>query len=77
MLKPAAAGVLYPPSFIRPLPYPREPSRTKSATESESRHWEKIRYRRSKMLRRGLGNASFFIGERRQENGTESEKLRR
>ena len=54
---------------------PKGPSRTKNTTESEFRYGEKIRYGRSKTLRRGLINACFSR-QKRQENGTESEKLR-
>ena len=42
---------------------PKGPSRTKNPTESEFRYGEKIRYRRSKTLRRGLRNACF-LGKR-------------
>ena len=52
------------------------PYRTKNTTETEFRCGEKIRYGRSKTLRRGVRNACFSRGKR-QENGTESEKLRR
>ena len=38
---------------------PKGPSRTKNTTESEFRYGEKIRYGRSKTLRRGLRNACF------------------
>ena len=55
---------------------PKKPSRTKTTTESTSRYGEKIRYRRSKTLRRGLRNACFSR-QKRQENGTDCERLRR
>ena len=51
-------------------------SSTKNSTESEFRYGEKIRYGRSKTLWRGLRSACFSR-QKRQENGTESEKLRR
>ena len=39
------------------VPLPKGPSRTKNSTESEFRYGEKLRYGRSKTLRRGLRNA--------------------
>ena len=56
--------------------FPKGPSRTKNTTESDFRHGKKIRCGRSKILRRGLRNACFSR-KKRQENGTESENLRR
>ena len=44
--------------------------------ESEFRYGEQIRYGRSKTLRRGLRSACFSR-KKRQENGTDTEKLRR
>ena len=55
---------------------PKGPSRTKNTTESEFRYGEKIRYGCSKTPQRGLRNACF-CRQKRQEDGTESEKLRR
>ena len=55
---------------------PKGPARTKKTTESEFRYGEKIEYGRSKTLRTGL-RSDCFIRQKRQENGTESEKLRR
>ena len=54
---------------------PKGPSRTKNTTESEFRYGEKIRCGNSKTLRTGLRDACFSM-QKRQENGTESEKLR-
>ena len=51
---------------------PKRPSCTKNTTESEFRYEEKIRYRSSKMLQRGLRNACFSR-QKRKENGTDSE----
>ena len=60
--------------FVGPA-IPQGPSRTKNTTESEFRCGEKIRYGRSKTLRRGPRNACFSRQER-QKNGTESDTLR-
>ena len=65
-----------PEKSQKSLPRPKGPSHTKTTMESESRYGEKIRYGRSKTLRRGLRHACF-CRQKRQENGTESEKLRR
>ena len=55
---------------------PKAPCRTQYTTESEFRHGEKIRYGRSKTLRRGLRNACLYR-QKRQENGIQTVKLRR
>ena len=67
-------GVFEKIEFLGQLP--KGPYHTKNTTERESRYGEKIRCGRSKTLRRGLRNACFSR-QNRQENGTESEKLRR
>ena len=55
---------------------PKGPSRTRNTTERQFWYREKIRHGRGKTQRRGLINACFSK-QKRQENGTESEKLRR